>query len=142
IRGGSHAPHHLARSRESQPVRVDRLDVLPREVVGPDLDVVELREVGGEERADRAAADDTNPQDVPPVAARVSRRCRRPGRGSRTSLPPVMPDGRRTRMIAISAPRTTRLAPSGTSNEMPSAFTPSSAFTRTESGPVTSRAPA
>ncbi len=47
---------------EPEPVRVDRVDVLLREVVGPDLDVVELRQVRREQRPDRAAADDADPQ--------------------------------------------------------------------------------
>ena len=51
---------HLAGAGEPQSVRVDRVDVLARRVVGPDLDVVELREIRGEERADRAAADDAD----------------------------------------------------------------------------------
>ena len=32
-----------------------------REVVGPDLDIVETREVRREERTDRSAADDADP---------------------------------------------------------------------------------
>ena len=45
------------------PSRVDRVDVLAREVVGPDLDVVELREVRREQRPDGAAADDADPHE-------------------------------------------------------------------------------
>ena len=67
--GGSSAASAVARTSaddvagagEPEAVRVDRVDVLPREVVGPDLDVVELRQVRREQRADRAAADDADP---------------------------------------------------------------------------------
>jgi len=48
---------HVARAREPQAVRVDRVHVLARWVVGPELDVVELREVRGEQRADGTATD-------------------------------------------------------------------------------------
>ena len=54
---------HLAGAGEPQPVRVDRVDVLARRVVRPDLDVVELREIRREQRADRAAADDADPHE-------------------------------------------------------------------------------
>ena len=54
------------RRRCRSPSRVDRVDVLLREVVRPDLDVVELRQARREERADGAAADDADPHDVAP----------------------------------------------------------------------------
>ncbi len=54
---------HVAGAGEPQPVRVDRVDVRLRRVVRPDLDVVELREIRREQRADCAAADDTDPHE-------------------------------------------------------------------------------
>ena len=51
---------HLARAGQPQAVAVDRVDVRLREVVRPDLDVVERRQVRREQRPHRAAADDTD----------------------------------------------------------------------------------
>ena len=62
----AHPPDDVAGAGEPQAVRVDRVDVLAREVVRPDLDVVELREVRREERPDGAAADDADPHAVSP----------------------------------------------------------------------------
>ena len=67
--GGSSAASDVARSLPStspgtaQPetVAVDRGDVVRSEVVSPDLHVLELREVGREERSHRTAADDAHP---------------------------------------------------------------------------------
>ena len=133
---GSSAASVVARSRPTtspapesrSPSRVDRVDVLAREVVRPDLDVVELREVRREQRPDRAAADDADPH------ARLR------SRGSRSSRPPVSPEGRRISMSAISAPRTTSRVPGGQVDREPT-WTPSSASLRNESRPLTSSAP-
>ena len=57
------AADDVACAGEPQPVRVDRVDVGPVEVVGPDLDVVEPREVRREQRPDGAAADDRDPHE-------------------------------------------------------------------------------
>ena len=51
-------PVDLPRARQPQPVAVDRVDVLLREVVRPHLDVVQRRQVRREQRADGAAPDD------------------------------------------------------------------------------------
>ena len=56
-----HPPDELAGARDPQPVLVDRRDVRLVQVVGPDLDVVELRERRREQRPDRPAADDADP---------------------------------------------------------------------------------
>jgi len=48
---------------EPQPARVDRVDVRRRRIERPDLHVVELRQVGGEQRSDGAAADDADPHE-------------------------------------------------------------------------------
>ena len=45
VRRRAQPPDDLARARQPQPVRVDRVDVRAVEVVRPDLDVLELREV-------------------------------------------------------------------------------------------------
>jgi hypothetical protein len=60
IRGGAHGPGDLACPRQPQAVSIDRLDVRAIEVEGPDLDVVELREVRREERAHCSASDDAD----------------------------------------------------------------------------------
>ena len=52
---------------------VDGIDMVPGEVVRPDLDVVELGEVGGEERADGSAADDADPHEYEASRALTSR---------------------------------------------------------------------
>ena len=51
----------LTRTGETQALRVDRVHMVPCQVVGPDLDVLELREVRGEQRSDRATAHDAHP---------------------------------------------------------------------------------
>ena len=62
--GGRLQPaQHIACAAEPKARTVDRLDVLPEEIVRPDLDVFELGEVGGEERADRPAAHDAHPHE-------------------------------------------------------------------------------
>ena len=76
----------------------------------PHLDVVERREVGREQRADRTAADDADPQARPPSTG-----CGRGARPSTSSRPPVSPCGRRISTIAISAPTTTMRLPDGRS---------------------------
>jgi len=58
---GLQPPHDLTGAGEAQPTRVDRVDVLPRRVVRPHLDVVELREVRREQGAHRPAAHHTDP---------------------------------------------------------------------------------
>src|SRR5256885_7467189 len=50
VGGRAHAPDHVARAREPQAVRVDRVDVLLPRVVRPDLDVVERAQVRREQR--------------------------------------------------------------------------------------------
>src|SRR5205807_8205847 len=61
VRSRVDAADHLAGAGEPESLRVDRGDVVAREVVGPHFDIVEPREVGREERADGAAADDADP---------------------------------------------------------------------------------
>ena len=56
-----HAPDDVARTAQTQAVEVDRVHVLAREVIGPHLDIAELREVGREEGSDGSAADDAHP---------------------------------------------------------------------------------
>ena len=73
IRGRCQPPQRLTRTAEAKPIAVDRIDVLPEEVVGPDLDVLELSEVRGEERADRAAADHAHPHEYDASLAATSR---------------------------------------------------------------------
>ena len=51
---------HVAGPGQAEPVAVDRLDVLAGEVVRPDVDIVEGRQVRREQRADRAAPYDPN----------------------------------------------------------------------------------
>ena len=60
---GGKAPGNddVARAAQTQPVSVDRVDVLPSEVISPHLDVAELREVGREEGTNGPAADDAHP---------------------------------------------------------------------------------
>jgi hypothetical protein len=53
--------HDLSCAREPQAGAVDRGDVQLVQVERPDLDVVEQREVGREQRPDRATAHDCNP---------------------------------------------------------------------------------
>ena len=60
VGGRAHLADDVARAGQAQPVAVDRVDVVAREVVGPDLDVVERAEIGREQRADGAAADDAD----------------------------------------------------------------------------------
>ena len=60
---------HVARARQPQAVRADRVDVRLREVEGPHLDVVERGEIGREQRPDRAAADDADPHGAVPSGA-------------------------------------------------------------------------
>ena len=57
-RGGGRARRR--RPESVSPFAFDRVDVRLVEVECPDLDVVERRQVGGEQRADRAAADDAD----------------------------------------------------------------------------------
>ena len=56
-----HGAYNLGHAGEPQPLRVDRVDMVAREVVGPDLDIVELRQVCGEQGADGAASDNADP---------------------------------------------------------------------------------
>ena len=65
---------HLAGAGEPEAVRVDRVDVRLEEVERPDLDVVERREVGREERPDGAAADDADPHADPPLRPQTAER--------------------------------------------------------------------
>ena len=62
----------VARADEPEPVRVDRIDLRSIEVVGPDLDVVELREVGSEQRSHRATPDHADPHEYEASRARTS----------------------------------------------------------------------
>src|SRR5206468_7054556 len=55
------ASHDVPRAAQPEPVAVDRVDVVARQVVRPYLHVVELREVRREQRPDRPAADDADP---------------------------------------------------------------------------------
>src|SRR4029077_17493726 len=64
----AHRAADLAGAGQPEAVAVDRLDVVAREVVGPDLDVVEGAEVRGEQRPDSAAADDADPHQEPSFA--------------------------------------------------------------------------
>jgi hypothetical protein len=50
-------------AREPKAAAVDGVDVLAREVVGPDLDIVQSSEVRREQRADRPAPDDADPHE-------------------------------------------------------------------------------
>ena len=65
-----------AGAREREPVALDRVDVSLVEVERPHLDVVEGRQVGGEQRADGAAADnaDSHGEDSSGVGGRERRR--------------------------------------------------------------------
>jgi hypothetical protein len=60
VRGGAYATDEVGGAREPEAVLVDGCDVVDVEVVGPDLDVVELGEVNGEEGANGAATDDAD----------------------------------------------------------------------------------
>jgi hypothetical protein len=51
----------VSRTAQPKPFAVDRVHVLLRQIVGPHLHVIELREIGREQRADRAASDDADP---------------------------------------------------------------------------------
>ena len=53
----------LAGPREPQAVRVDRVHVRLREVVRPDLDILELCEVRREQRSHRTASHDADPHE-------------------------------------------------------------------------------
>ena len=53
----------LAGPREPQAVGVDRVHVRLREVVRPDLDILELREVRREQRSHRTASHDADPHE-------------------------------------------------------------------------------
>src|SRR5207244_5965655 len=57
----AHSSHDVPGAAEPQAVAVDRVNVLAREVVAPDLDLVELSEVRGKQRADRPAPDHADP---------------------------------------------------------------------------------
>src|SRR5262249_53728109 len=129
VRRRARVPDDRAGTREPQPVRVDRLDVLAREVVRPDLDVVELRQVRCEQRPDRAASDDADPHED------LLRR------GSRSWRPPVIPVGLRISTSAMIAARTTCCEPLGRSSLSPRTWTPCSAWLRNEASPLTARAP-
>ena len=61
VGGRPDAADQLGGAGEAQAALVDRSDVTLVEVVGPDLDVVELREVRREQRPDRAAANHADP---------------------------------------------------------------------------------
>ena len=50
-------PDQIADTREPEPMLVDRVDVVSSEVVCPDLDVVELRQMRREEASYRATTD-------------------------------------------------------------------------------------
>src|ERR687897_578951 len=86
------------------------------EVVGPHLEVLELRQARREQRPHCPAAHDADPH-------------------SRSSFPPVIPDGRSTRISAISAPTTTSRLPSGKAPRSASESRESRALT--ESAPTT-----
>ena len=60
IRTGLHSRGELGVSGDAEPVGVDRGDVLGGRIERPHLDVRELREVGSEQTADRAGADDAD----------------------------------------------------------------------------------
>jgi hypothetical protein len=61
VGAGVHRCGELLAADDPQAVLVDRVDVGFHDVVGPDLDVVELAQVGGEEAAHGAAADYADP---------------------------------------------------------------------------------
>ena len=86
-------PDDVARAGQAQPVAVDRVDVVAREVVGPDLDVVERPEIGGEQRADRAAADDADLHCHEASFALISRYMA-VWSGTGTPMPPALADER------------------------------------------------
>ena len=73
VGGPPQATDDVAGTAQAEPLAVDRVDVVLREVVGPDLDVVELGQVRGEERPDRAATHHTNPHEYDASLALTSR---------------------------------------------------------------------
>src|SRR5439155_20236084 len=74
VGGRPEAADDLARAREDEAPRIDRVDVLACEVVAPDLDVVELCQVRREERPDRPAADDAHVHEYDASLPRASGR--------------------------------------------------------------------
>ncbi len=106
----------VARARQPEPVRVDRVDMRLRDVVGPHLDVVELGEVRGEQRPDSPTAHDADPHLATAVRSF----------GSESSRPPVSPLGRTMRTSAITALTTTMRDPDGRSIVLPNSVIPSS----------------
>ena len=75
-----------------------------------------------------------------PTAPQPTMQTLTPALRSRSSRPPVSPDGRRISIRAISAPSMTSRDPSGRSSVKPTPI-PSSAFPSTESRPLTASAP-
>src|SRR5262249_41866440 len=130
----------VAGTRQTRAVGVDRVDVLAREVVAPDLDLFEPGKIGGEKRTDRSAGDDADPQ---PVASWPRSRVRRirVSQPRENSLPPVRPLGRRTSTSAMTALSTTMRDPSGRLTECPRNVRPFSASARIESSRLTKSAP-
>jgi hypothetical protein len=63
----------VARAAQAQPVAVNRVDVVLREVVRPHLEVLERRQIRREERPDRAAAHDADPHEYEVSRAFTSR---------------------------------------------------------------------
>ncbi len=57
------APDDVTCARQTEAVRVDRVDVVARGVERPHLDVLELRQIRGEQRADGATTDDADPHE-------------------------------------------------------------------------------
>src|SRR6185295_4669642 len=131
IRSRREASEDVAGPGETETLRVDRVDVGLRDVVGPDLDVVELREIGREQRADRTASHHADPHRAPTVRSR----------GSENSRPPVRPEGRTITTSAITALTTTMREPTGRSIVCPRIVIPSSISARTESRALTKSAP-
>ena len=82
-----------------------------------------------------AKIEPTAPQPTMHTLMRASRR------GSRSSRPPVRPEGRRISTSAMIAARKTSRVPDGRSSLSPSTCTPFSAWLRNESSPLTASAP-
>jgi hypothetical protein len=97
-------------ARQAQAVAVDRVDVVARQVVCPDLDVVERCEVRRKERADRPAAYDTDSDSQDASFALINRyivSCNGTGtptlRASRTSAPVIVSTSVRRRAVTSSS---------------------------------------
>src|SRR3954469_15035573 len=92
---------------------------IPSSQGGPDLDVVERSEIGREQRADRTAAGDADPHGAVRSGVGGRRGAGRRTRGSENSRPPVMPDGRKISIVAMTVPRMMSVVPCGRSSFTP-----------------------